>query len=609
MLTRQQHLSFYSLALLCCLLFGVLTLRLYQLQIIEGAALADIAQNNSQRLLYIDAPRGQMFSAEGQPLATNQLVFQVAVNYISGRNNDALAKQLAELLADPAYSAEAIATALNNHYRRYQPLIIASYAYQQGLSTINRLAEQLAALSGVQIIQSTQRYYPFGHLAGHVLGYIGAISVSELEELAELNYQPTNWLGKSGLEYSLERWQADNLELGLRGQVGIEQIEVTANHRKVRTLFQQAAEAGHNMHLTLRLDLQKALEQALAETIARIAETYPQSTSGAAVMLCVPTGAVLAIASYPPLNPNDFVGGLTAEQAAYYWQGINSPSLNRAISAYYPPGSVFKAVTALAALNAGVSPSVTVYCSPATWNRNLGQARCMGIHGAVDLQRAMAVSCNIYFQQIGARIGIEALVEVGQMLGIGQLSGINLPHEVAGNLPTPAWKAENFSGWEADWHLYDTFFTSIGQGYTTVTPLQLAVLTATIANNGLQMQPFLLQKVTSSCGELLYQHSPQMVSQIQLPVEYFYQLQQALGQVMQPGGTGYRIFADLPVAAGGKSGTAQTGLPGGDHGLFIAFAPLDAPEVAVAAVIEFGQGGSRSAAYVCYAALAAYFGD
>lgn len=610
-MNRRSDICIFGLAAFIILLFFSLGVRLYQLQVVDGAAMSGLSRSNSVRLLTLPAPRGQIESADGQLLAGNRLVFVISVMLTDAVQPQELAPKLAVALQDPSLDAAAIESLLNAHSRRYEPCEIARYDYQAGLAAVSRVEEQRAELPGVLVTEQAQRSYPQGSLAGHLLGHVGAITAEELEQYEVMNYQATDQLGKSGLEKTLESWQEQELTLGLRGQAGIGQVEVTASHRKARDIYRREPVAGHTVRLTLNAALQQALEDSLAQTIARVAERHPKCRAGAAVLLEVKTGAVLAMASYPNFDPNDFAGGLSAARAAYYADGDLSPSLNRAISAHYPPGSVFKPVTALAILQSGINPSETVLCTPAAWPAGSGRARCTGSHGTVDLRRAMARSCNTYFQEMGARAGIDAIEQAALSLGLGAKSGLNLPGEVSGTVPGMAWKAEHFMGWEQDWHNYDTFYTAMGQGYTTVTPLQLALAAAAIANDGTRMRPYVVQEVRDYEGTLLFQATPQAAEQIEAPDGAFAVLKEAMLGVTGAGGTGYGVFASLPLTAAGKSGTAQTGRPGDDndhHGLFIAFAPYDDPEVAVACVIEYGYSGSGSAAYVCRDVLAAYFG-
>ncbi|MEG1661267.1 MAG: penicillin-binding protein 2 [Clostridiales bacterium] len=594
------------------LLFAGLLLRLLLLQIVQGEVLANDSSANSMRMLISAAPRGKIYTADGMLLADNQLVFAVAITASLVPDRQQLAERLAVVLQDDTLTATTILALLSANARRYEPTVIKRYTYEAGLPAISRVEENREQLPGVVIIEEAMRRYPQGTMAGQLIGAVGAISEQEYSEKQDQGYLITDWLGKSGLEKTMEQRNEGRKSYGLRGRSGLEQVEVTAAAEAVRTVYRQEPLPGDNLQLTIAGRVQQVMEESLARVITAHGEKNPKCGGGAAVLLDINSGAVLAMASYPLMNPNDFTTGLSEVQAEYYWDERLTPSLNRAVAAAYPPGSIFKPVTALAGLSSGVSVDDTVYCGSSVW-RNSGKARCTAAHGNIGFYTAMARSCNSYFQEMGAIAGIDNIDSIARQLGFGQLTGIELTGEVAGVLPTPQWKAERFSGWEKDWHPYDTWYTAIGQGYTTATPLQMAAYIAAVAHNGQRMQPYVVEAVVNAGGQTLWRHQVQAADNLAVEPQLIDQVCRGMLAAASSGGTAYGAMHSLPIAVGAKTGTAQTGLPGDGkndaHGVFVAFAPYEKPQVAFACVIEYGQSGSSTAAYVCRDVLMEYFGE
>lgn len=597
------------------LVFAVLAFRLFQLQVLEEAEYATLSDNNQIRVLSKTARRGNIYDCNGVELATSKPVFSVTVSTNDTTGLEDMASTLALILQDPEITAESIIEAVQSQSRRYEPVVVARLPYdEKGITTISTIEENRELLPGVSVVEEPVRYYPLGQLAGHVIGTVGLISASEQEELVEkYDYLLNDWIGKTGLENTMERFtNSDGEEIGLRGKRGIEKVEVDSQHRPVKVRSQQDAISGNSFTLTIDAKLQQVMEDSLDNVMAQLQKTIPKAKAGAAVLINVKTGAVLAMASAPAMDPNDFAQGLSSDKSDYYWDEDLKPMFNRAISGTYPPGSTFKPSTAAAVLAAEiVDPNFTVTCSPAMWKAP--RAKCPYSHGKVNLTRAMAVSCNAYFQEIGYQAGIDVLHEGYEALGFGSATGIELPGESSGVLADPAWKAENFTGWESEWRSYDTFYMSMGQGYNSYTPLQMACSIATIANNGTRMQPYLVETIVEPDGNEVYHSTPTIADQLEISSEGIQAVKEAMRAVCQPGGTAYRLFSNFPVEVAGKTGTAQTGLPGDDknedyHGLFVAFAPYDDPEVAFAGIIEYGYHGGTSAGQVCKDVFSQYFG-
>lgn len=599
------------LGILVVAIFVLLTSRLFYMQIINDEEYATLSEQNRIRILSVAARRGNIYDANMEELASSKAVFAISLASAEIKDKEAVADKLAAVLNDPAITAAGIVKILETHYRQYEPVVIKRIPYEEGLPLITRIEEMREDLPGVLITEEPMRYYPQGALAGQVIGTVGIISEKEKEELDQYDYLLTDWIGKSGLEKTMENFTYSKKLIGLRGTKGMEQMEVNSRHRAVRTISSQEPVSGHDMALTIQANVQKVMEDSLSNVINRLQKKYPKCQAGSAVLINVKTGGIIAMASYPFMDPNDFANGLSSDKAAYYWDEDLKPTLNRAIAATYAPGSTFKMVTALAALASGtVEPSFTVNC-PSDWRSPM--ARCPHIHGRVNLYQALAESCNIYFQVVGYKTGADKIYEMGAQLGLGQRTGVQLNGEVSGLLPNEKWKNDNFSGWENTWRNYDTYYMSMGQGYNSFTPLQLANYVATIANGGSRMRPYLVDRIFSAEGAVVYQAEPEVINNVDASAQNFADVRKAMLAVSQSGGTAYSLFANFPIQVGAKTGTAQTGLVGDDkdkdyHGIFVAFAPYDDPQVAFACVVEYGHAGNSSGGVVCRDVFEEYFG-
>jgi len=652
--------------------FSLLISRLFYLQILNVQKFTKQAAENRIRVYSIEAPRGEVLDRRGRVLATSQPVFVVTFSPPSNPEElEATARNLSLLLNDPEVTPEAIKDKVAQNPYRYQPVAIKKMPASdpQSLAIITRLEEHRKELPGVNILREPQRYYPHGPLAGHLLGYVGQISQEELKARKEKGYGIHDRIGKSGIEAFVEYEEDENGQpLGLRGKKGAQQVEVDALNRKVRDLVTLPPTPGDTVQLTIDLDLQQALEAAMDRVIAATKLQNPKAGGGAGVVLDVKTGAVLALASKPDIDPNDFVNGNYSKKIAYYNDVRLRPLFNRAVQGTYPPGSTFKPITALAALDAGViKPQDTIYCGGRY--PKPGGITCWSVHGTVNLFRGMAVSCNTYFQWLGDLTGIDKIADVARQFGLGEPTGIlGLEGEAKGIMPNPQWKKEvNAPYWDrwlknkeaaierkysellssaapgerekllrqkerelqaireeyrinynfyTNWQLYDTFNTSIGQGDNSFTVLQLANYVATLANGGKRMRPYLVEKVIGPDGTIKKAFFPQEVERVKVSPEAMELVRRAMLEVTQsPEGTASFLFQDFPphIKVAAKTGTAQTGLAGDDksrdfHGLFIAFAPYDDPQVAVAVIIEYARHGGDSAGIVAREVLARYFG-
>ncbi|MDD2420807.1 MAG: penicillin-binding protein 2 [Heliobacteriaceae bacterium] len=644
------------------LIFGGLFCRLGYLQFIAREQYQTTSEENRIKLLPIQAMRGDMADKNGVVLATSVPVYNAYITYlgVKGGNIELVKNKVAAILGpndpkiSPAYIQEQID---KSNFRLYEPILIKSGLTEQEVAS---LEERRMELPGVVVEKVPVRYYPpyeGNQIAGHLMGYVREISPEEMKRYADENYRLGEMIGKFGLEKGYEKY--------LRGQDGYQQVEVNNTNRPVRIFYNQNPVPGNRLVLTIDAQLQKCMEDSMDETLKRLQKDLPKAQAGSAVLINVRTGAILAMVSRPILNPNDFVGPLDQATADYYHRSNPPAHINRAIQAAYPPGSTFKPITALAALEAGkLNPRETVTCTGAYWEKPY--IKCWGVHGTVDVYKAMATSCNVYFQEMGRRATIDSINRVARELGLGQETGISLPGEEEGLLPGRDWKRawgnsyannryksrlqelekqtqeklaavvteaerekvqkkdaelrkiierdyQNDLKYWPTWQAYETYNTSIGQGRNQYTVLQLANYIATLANGGSRFQPYLVDRIETAEGNLVQQFSPVLLNQAALSAENMALVRRGMLAVTEPGGTANYLFQDFPVKVAAKTGTAETGRVGDVkdrdyHGIFVAFAPYDNPEVAFAGVVEYGYHGGSSAGMIARAVLEQYFG-
>ena len=380
-------------------------------------------------------------------------------------------------------------------------------------------------------------------------------------------------------------------------------MEVDAVGHPIRDQGKKAPIKGNSLQLTIDAKIQTLATRVLRENLERL-QTLPykpmlNAVAGAVVVLDINSGAVRALVSEPGYDPNIFVREKLSD---VQWQELNDPilkpQLNRVLRGEYPSGSTFKMITAIAGLEKGViTPQDTINCTGFYWR--VEPKRCWswnrGGHGRVNLKRALAESCNIYFYDLGYRTGIQALTEYAALFGMGKPTGIDLhPSEEGGFLATPEWRREHFG---EPWQPGETLSAAIGQGFSTCTPLQMANYVAMIANGGIRYRPYLVDKVISPEGELIEDFTPEILDRVALAPETLTSVREGMQAVVEPRGTGYGTFVNCPVSVAGKTGTAEN--PHGDsHGWFVGYAPAQEPELVVAVLIEQGGGGSSAAAPV-----------
>ncbi|HBT20407.1 MAG TPA: penicillin-binding protein 2 [Peptococcaceae bacterium] len=666
---REQDLRITVYFFLVAFVFFILVSRLFYLQIIHNQQFKQLSESNRLRLIQIPARRGDILDSKGRVIATSVPVFSISITPSEDLDLEKVAEKLADIIDESEITPEKIIETVKKQPRRYEPVEIARLKWGEKVWEIMaRIEENRKELPGVSIEEQPLRYYPHGELLGNILGYVGKISEDELEKYSMYKYSMQDWIGKTGIERFAEliRYK-DGRIIGLKGQDGVRQIEVDANNRKIQELVSISPTPGYDVVLTIDLDLQQALEKAMDEVIADVKKANPKAMAGGAVVLDVRTGKILAAASRPAVNPNDFVDGSFSEKRDYYNDPKKRPLYNRVFQATYPPGSTFKMVTAMAALEKGVNPQDSVICRGAYWRPP--HIKCWDVHGRVNLYSALAKSCNTYFQEAGRRAGIDKIVEIAKEFGLGEKTNtLGILNESSGILPSPQWKKKQYqsiienkykaeldalkeeydsmlekadsaeeqeeikqeyesrrkileSQYEIDlnfytkWQPFDTYNTSIGQGSNNYTIIQLANYVATIANGGKRYRPYLIEKVVSPEGRVVLEYKPELINKVKVSDEILAHVRRGMKAVTEPGGTAYFLFSDFPanIGVGAKSGTAQTGRSGDRkdkdfHGVFVAFAPYDNPQIAFACIIEYGESGGSSAGRVAKAVFEEYFG-
>jgi len=648
-------------------LLGLLLIKLAIVQFFQYETYETMSRYNRIRPVSIKAPRGEIYSIDGTVLAKNKLVYTVSITYPEGTDNPEVIERLAKILGEkyPEVTEKYINDLIEKQkYRLYEPVTVARDIDWQ---TVVRLEEQRKYLPGVTVNVEPLRYYPEGFLAGHVLGYVRSIDPNELAQLDKERYSMGDLIGKDGVEKAYENY--------LKGYDGTRRVEVDVKGRPVKELVTLEPRAGNNVILTINAKLQRVMEKSIEETLKYDQKNYnPKARVASCVLINVKTGEVLAMASYPFFNPNDFTGFMDEATEQYYFPSGQEydpmnpgAATNRAIKALYPPGSTFKGITAMAAMEKGeMTPSERVTCTGRYWLKPY--IKCWAVHGPVNLYQAMAESCNTYFQEMGRRAGFAELIRIAKEFGLGQKTGIDLPYEKAGLLPTPEWKKEVNSilidrkydkirqdlndkydrllkeastekekehllaakrselakveaNYQIDyrfnttWQPFDTFNMSIGQGSNSYTVLQLANYVATIANGGKRMKPFVVKKIVSPSGKVLLENRPEVVQEVDVSPDTLAEVRKAMLQVTKPGGTAYGLFSQFPsnIQVAAKTGTAQTGRKGDKrneefHGIYVAFAPFEDPEIGFAGVVEYGQHGSSSAGLIARDLFEQYFG-
>ena len=596
----QLRLGIAGFAVLAA--FGLLLARFVWLQVLQHDAYSAKAEENRISIVPLTPSRGLVLDRNGVVLARNYLAYTLEIFPAQVGNLEGTISQLAEYV-DIQPRDRARFRKMLQETKNAESLPIRTRLSDEEVA---RIAANRWRFTGVDIRARLFRQYPFGEVASHALGYIGRVTTRDQERLEELgdaaNYRGTDYIGKAGIEAS---YQED-----LHGITGVERVEIDAAGRGIRTLSRTASQAGSNVTLTLDIGLQEVAEQAFGER------------RGALVALEPATGGVLAFVSKPGYDPNLFVDGIDPAS----WDVLNnSPDLplnNRAIAGVYPPGSTFKPYMALAALELGKRTPRSTINDPGYFvfgDRRFRDSRPGG-NGVVDLYKSIVVSSDTYYYMLANDMGIDAIAAFMKRFGFGARTGIDLDGEATGVLPSPEWKMARFKRPEQQrWYAGETISIGIGQGYNAYTPAQLALAMATLANDGVMFKPRMVSHIDNPRTGERRDVEPQLVRELGLRPEHVEFVKRAMAGVTKEG-TSARAFAGAQYASGGKTGTAQVVAMKQnekydetrvserlrDHSLYIAFAPLESPKIALAVVVENGGFGARAAAPIARTVLDYY---
>jgi penicillin-binding protein 2 len=566
-------------------IFSLIIVRLGWLQLARGGFYRDLSEDNYVQGFEVRAPRGLIIDRNGEILADNKVSLSITLSRVRDRDDEAIADLLSEVLAmDRGCVAEKL---LETRMRYYGAVALIENA---NLEQVSRVEERRSELPGVKVETTARRRYVGGLLCTHALGYVGEVSVGELHSMEPLGYGSGDIVGKTGVE--------QRYELLLRGRDGAEYWVCDAAGRELYPFEggpSRDIRPGHSLVLTIDAEAQRAAEEALKK-----------HTAGAVVAIEPRTGEVLVMASHPAPDPNAFAEGLSTEEWRELTTSPTHPLLNRAIQAVYPPGSPFKLVTAGAGLETGVISRGTQVTCKGSYKYGIRTFRCWKAegHGITDVFDGIVESCDVFMYQIGAKLGVATLMNWAERSGLGRRTGVDIAGEGAGNVPTPAWYDRRYG--KKKWSRGVVINLSIGQGELLVTPLQAACLACGIANSGVVYTPHLFKRVETYSGRTIGTARSTVAYELPYGDSTMDLLQQAMvGVVEAQNGTG-KLARIEGMEVAGKTGTSQNP-HGEDHACFIAYAPADDPQIAIAVIAENAGGGGAIAAPMAREIMKAYF--
>ena len=586
-------------AILVIFVFICLSMRIWYLQILKWQYLTGLSENNRVRMVSLPAYRGTIKDRNGETLVSIRPSFNLYITPEdagdSGSSLDLLAKKI-------KFKRGKLKKSIGRE-KSFKDILIKADISREEVAFIE---ENNMRLPGIKIKAEPLRNYVYKDLMSHTLGYLGEISKSKLKNTNNLFYSQGDFVGKNGLE--------NIFESTLRGKKGNKEVEVDVSGRELKTIRRLPSESGNNLILTLDVKVQAELEKAMTSTPEKI-------VNGSAVVIKVQTGEILAIASKPTFDPNEFAEGITSGSWRKLINDEMHPLQNRSIHSQYPPGSTYKIAVAYAALEEGViDPETTIYC-PGHFKLGRGRYRCWkkSGHGAVNLHDALVQSCDVYFYTLGHRMGIDTLARYAKKFGFGTPAGIGLSREKSGLVPSTQWKLKNR---KKAWLLGETISASIGQGYNLVTPLQQANMMAAVANGGMLLKPYIVKRIEEPGGTTIKEFFPEIRGQIAGSSENLEVIRKALRDVVNGvRGTGKRSRLKNIIVSG-KTGTVQVVRMKSneelekedevpykyrDHAWFVAFAPYEKPEIAVAVLVEHGGHGGTTAAPIAKKVFKKYF--
>jgi penicillin-binding protein 2 len=562
--------------LILIITIAVLSIRLWDLQIMKGSEMRKLSEQNRIRIKKVVAPRGVIYDKTGKVMADTRPSFNMYVTPEDIKDFNQTVDGLARLInIDREEIVDKLKAASG-----FPPSFPVKIKSDISMDEVAKVEANRVYLPGVSIQIEPKRNYPYGKMAAHVLGYVSEINSEELKSKGYKDYSPGDFIGKYGLEKNYENY--------LRGVDGEKRVEVDAIGREVRTLDVKESVPGNNLFLNIDMEIQALAEKAL------------ESKKGGCIALETKTGAVIALVSRPSFDPNKFSSGITKED----WKAVTTdkahPLQNRVTQGRYPPGSVFKIVLALKALDVGILNERTNFLCRGSFPFGNRVFKCWkkGGHGNVAIHRGIVESCDVFFYNVGVRLGIDRIHAMADSIGLGKLTGIDLPGEKQGLVPSSEWKKKTFG---EPWYEGETVSVSIGQGAVWLTPIELAQLASFVANEGVTFTPQIVNKIVSPEGKAIKVFDPVMNTNVKLKKEVINTVKEGMkGVVNEPSGTAYGSRIQN-INMSGKTGTAQVaslekGKHLGDHAWFIAFAPAEAPSISICVLVEHGGHGSSVSA-------------
>jgi len=555
---------------------AVLLIRLWDLQIMKGNEMKRLSEQNRIRIKKVIAPRGIIYDRNGKVLADTRPSFNIYITPEDIKDFDQTVNGLAQLIEmdrDDILDRLKGVSGLPASF----PVKIKS---DVTMDDVAKVEANRVYLPGVSIQIESKRNYPYGKMFAHLLGYVSEISGEELKNKEYKHYSQGDFIGKNGLERAYEEY--------LRGIDGAKRVEVDAIGREVRTLDSVEALSGHSLYLNIDADMQVIVEKAL------------EGKRGGVIALDPKTGNVIVLVSRPAFDPNKFTAGLTKQDLKEISSDKTRPFMNRVIQGRYPPGSTFKIAIALKALQDGVINENTAFTCTGGFSFGNRVFKCWkkGGHGRVSIHRAIVESCDIFFYNVGLKLGIDRIHEMADVIGLNKVTGIDLPGELSGFVPSSRWKEKAYG---QKWYEGETVSVSIGQGAVWLTPVQLVQLASFVANEGVTFKPQIVNRIISPEGKVVKTFEPVIASETKLSKEVIKIIKEGMkGVVNEPSGTAYGSRVQT-VNMSGKTGTAQVASLEkekhlGDHAWFIAFAPAENPSVAIAVLVEHGGHGASVSA-------------
>ena len=663
---KNNETRYYILIGLIILITIILIIALFDMQIINGESYRERSSRKVTRTAESYAPRGEIYDRNGNLLATNEVSYTLNLfrtkskqddlndlllkiagvlikngdNYISNLpidfenkkftiNGDNLKRWKENNNIKEEFDIQETIDELVNRYKLqeyddYERKLLIPFRYELSnsgysnyrmatvaknisIESVHELEENNFDYPGIYITKDTKRSYPYGNTLSHVIGYTGIISQSEYDARKDDGYTLNSIVGKAGIESSFEKY--------LKGINGSKRIEMDSNGVINSIEEIDVSKAGRNIYLTIDIELQKKTEEVLKDIIWQIQNgkinnlKYSDARAGSAIVLNVKTGEVLALANYPDYNPQEFVDGISQAKYDEYFNNQDKPMYNRAIQGLYPPGSTYKMVTGIAAMESGAISSTELINDLGVYNKGHKPACWLWnsrrqTHGSVNARTALMVSCNYYYYEVSSRMGIDTLASYARKFGLGQKTGIELYGEEKGTVSSREYVEEqNEKGRKLTWTIGDTLSSSIGQSYNLFTPIQMTKYIATIANKGKKQDVTLIKKVTDSIGneedlKIIKNEVDERLGVLNQEDENIDIQESSLNAIFEGmksvtgdrGGTVYGTFNDFPIEVAGKTGTATSG-NGSDNAWFVGFAPYDDPEIAVVVIVEHGGHG------------------